>query len=319
MGNYIKLFETHSAYNTYITGGDAILPNVSYCEDQNEVHYNPIVIAQPLIATYNVEDATNPTPLFTGAESRGFPASSIYDKIEIDNVEIDMSDLSSSEQKGMTFYSYQLTSGEHTVKYTLKDPTMIGVVIDEETHMPSKLGASFMGCPITLVEIPNSVTSIGGGAFNGCSDLTSITIPDGVTNIGNSAFSGCAGLTSVTIGSGVASIGVNAFSGCAGLTSITIPNSVTRIGLSAFSSCSGLTSVTIGSGVTSIGDSAFMGCSGLTSITSLATTAPTIIQPFFNVKTNGTLYVPQGSTGYDVWMGTSSDYLGYYNWTKVEQ
>ena len=41
MGNYIKLFETHSAYNTYITGGDAILPNVSYCEDQNEVHYNP--------------------------------------------------------------------------------------------------------------------------------------------------------------------------------------------------------------------------------------------------------------------------------------
>lgn len=45
---YIKLFETHSAYNAYITGQDAILPNVSYCEDNNEVHYNPFVPPQPI-------------------------------------------------------------------------------------------------------------------------------------------------------------------------------------------------------------------------------------------------------------------------------
>ena len=42
MGDYLKLFETHSAYNTYINGGDVALPNVSYCEDMNEVHYNPL-------------------------------------------------------------------------------------------------------------------------------------------------------------------------------------------------------------------------------------------------------------------------------------
>ena len=41
MGDYLKLFDTHAGYNTYINGQDAILPNVSYCEDQNEVHYNP--------------------------------------------------------------------------------------------------------------------------------------------------------------------------------------------------------------------------------------------------------------------------------------
>ena len=40
---YIKLFETHNEYETYINGQDAILPNVSYCEDQNDVHYNPYV------------------------------------------------------------------------------------------------------------------------------------------------------------------------------------------------------------------------------------------------------------------------------------
>ena len=43
MGDYLKLFEEHVDYETYIEGQDAILPNVSYCEDNNCVHYNPIM------------------------------------------------------------------------------------------------------------------------------------------------------------------------------------------------------------------------------------------------------------------------------------
>ena len=116
--------------------------------------------------------------------------------------------------------------------------------------------------------IPNSVTSIGGGAFRGCSGLTSVTIGNSVTNIGYEAFEGCSGLTSVTIGNSVTSIEGGAFRACSGLTSVTIPNSVTSsIGRYAFEGCSGLTSVTIGSGVTSIESFAFEGCSGLTSVT----------------------------------------------------
>ena len=49
------------------------------------------------------------------------------------------------------------------------------------------------------VTIPNSVTSIGLGAFDGCNGLASVTIPDSVTSIGNYAFRGCSGLASVTI------------------------------------------------------------------------------------------------------------------------
>ena len=41
--------------------------------------------------------------------------------------------------------------------------------------------------------IPNSVTSIGGSAFEGCTGLTSVEIPNSVTSIGGSAFEGCTG------------------------------------------------------------------------------------------------------------------------------
>ena len=108
--------------------------------------------------------------------------------------------------------------------------------------------------------IPNSVDSIHGYAFYGCSSLTSITIPNSVTSIGYNAFSDCSSLTSVTIPNSVTSIGYNAFSDCSSLTSVTIPNSVTSIGSSAFYGCDSLSFVVIGSGVTSVEYSAFRDC-----------------------------------------------------------
>ena len=38
------------------------------------------------------------------------------------------------------------------------------------------------------MSIPGSVTSIGDGAFDCCTSLTSVTIPDSVTSIGSYAF-----------------------------------------------------------------------------------------------------------------------------------
>ena len=132
----------------------------------------------------------------------------------------------------------------------------------------SKDKTTLVQCPGTLAAcmIPDSVTSIVGYAFAGCTSLTNVTIPDSVTSIGSHAFSYCKSLTSVTIPNGVTSIGLSAFECCKSLTSVTIPDSVTSIGSYAFSNCESLTSVTIPDSVTSINWYAFYNCKSLTDV-----------------------------------------------------
>ena len=112
----------------------------------------------------------------------------------------------------------------------------------------------------------NDTVVIAGGAFSGCSRITTVTIPNNVKGIGASAFYNCTSLTSVVIGDSVTIIGSSAFSSCASLTSVVIPDSVTIIGNNAFESCASLTSVEIPDSVTTIGDYVFESCSSLTSV-----------------------------------------------------
>lgn len=127
---------------------------------------------------------------------------------------------------------------------------------------------AFNGClGLTSVTIPNNITSIGDGAFNGCSNLNSVTIGNSVTNIGNSAFQDCTNLTSITIGNSVKEIGYAVFKNCEKLTNIVLPNSVTNLGHMAFDGCSSLRSVSIPNSITNIELSTFEGCSSLVSVT----------------------------------------------------
>ena len=112
----------------------------------------------------------------------------------------------------------------------------------------------------TNYTIPNSVTTIGEGAFRDCDSLTSINIPNSVTTIEDSAFDSCDSLTSINIPNGVTKIGKMAFFECGSLNNINIPNSVTTIGCAAFAVCYSLTSINIPNSVTTIENRAFYGC-----------------------------------------------------------
>ena len=75
---------------------------------------------------------------------------------------------------------------------------------------------AFCGLALTSINIPNSVITIGAGAFSFCFDLTGdLTIPNSVQTIGSGAFFQCSGFDgTLTIGSGVTYIGDEAFRKC---------------------------------------------------------------------------------------------------------
>ena len=95
------------------------------------------------------------------------------------------------------------------------------------------------------VVIPNSVTSIGNGAFYGCNSLTSVTIPNSVNSIDYMAFAGCKSLSSVTIPDSVSFIGDYAFYDCESLINVTIPSSVTNVDICSFGNCDNLKNINV--------------------------------------------------------------------------
>ena len=121
---------------------------------------------------------------------------------------------------------------------------------------------------ISEYSIPDTITTIGGGAFYNKKNLVSIVIPTGVTSIGTTAFEGCSNLSSVTFtpgGQSPLTIGNRAFYGCSALTSIALPERTVSIGAESFYN-SALSSVTLNEGLVSIGDSAFRNTKSLNTI-----------------------------------------------------
>ena len=232
-------------------------------------------------------------------------------------------------------YAYLTTAYiPETVVYKGKTYEVVGV--DEY---------AFENSPITSITIPNSVTNIGNGAFNGCKSLTSITIPNSVTSIGGSAFYGCKSLTSITIPNSVISIGEEVFSYCYSLTSVVvesdnaiydsrencnaiietatnkviagckksiIPNSITSIGDWAFYGSS-IASISIPNSVTSIGYRAFFRCSSLTSVTIPNSVTSIGDWAFYNCEKLGTLVLGDKvkNIGYGAFNGCNKLYHIY--------
>ena len=165
-----------------------------------------------------------------------------------------------------------MVAGGNYVRYSGDVIIPSKITYDGNTYTVTGIESNAFSKSIGLasVTIPSSVTTIKGGAFDGCTSLSSIkvdsdnkyfdsrencnaiiekatntlilgcknsSIPNSVTAIGAAAFSGISSLTSVNIPENVTIIGNYAFKGCTSLTSVNIPNSVISIGEEAFRQC----------------------------------------------------------------------------------
>ena len=78
--------------------------------------------------------------------------------------------------------------------------------------------------PMTTLEIPAGVTTIGTDVFRNAANVEHVIIPASVATIQPTAFSGCTSLADISFAadSSLASIGTDAFADCTGLVKVTV-------------------------------------------------------------------------------------------------
>lgn len=145
-----------------------------------------------------------------------------------------------------------------------------------------------------------TVTSIGSKCFEKQS-LKGVVIPETVTSIGNNAFQGCKNLASVTFKGAPSTItvGNNAFQNCGKLKSINLP-AAKRIGSLAFENCTSLEELVLEMGTEEIGDWCFRNCTSLKKL-HIPESVTVVGQGAFSGEhpENMVIYCVEGSAGHD--------------------
>lgn len=161
---------------------------------------------------------------------------------------------------------------------TINEEAFYGQYHVKNVYIPSGVTSigniAFNGTGLRSIELPDTLTEIGGGAFGECPLLDSITIPAGVKELHHAAFAGSYNMTSVVLPEGLRSISSEVFRGCGRLRSVNIPESVESIADRAFKGCASLTGIAIPASVTFIGRNAFEDCYNLSSMTLYGITFP---------------------------------------------
>ena len=96
--------------------------------------------------------------------------------------------------------------------------------------------------------IPDTVKSLGEGAFYSCAKLTKITLPEGLEEIPMLAFAGCASLKEVVMPESLKAIGDRAFAGCQAMTTFTVPANVSDFGTYVFTNSANISEILVAEG-----------------------------------------------------------------------
>lgn len=210
--------------------------------------------------------------------------------------------LLNSETHTAKVYYDDTTYGQTDRKYpNLKDLVIPSkVTSDGQEYVVTEIADyAFYYCNLWTVSFPETLTTIGNGAFSKCTGLTSVSLPETVVEVCDSTFTGCTELASFTLPENLTAIGECAFAGCKKLTEVKLPENVNTIGAKAFIDCTAITSVELGSKITKIGEQAFRNCDKVVSITLAALTPPEIGDPSYKDTSsmpwytqNYSIYVP---------------------------
>ena len=190
----------------------------------------------------------------------------------------------------MPVYQYSLDDdGNATITGYSGGVSALAIPHTIDGHTVVAIGdGAFRGSCLVNVTIPDTITEIGGRAFEECKQLSSVQLSNNLERLDSYAFANCTSLTSIRIPkslevsnwpfygcsvlqnvefeSGVTRIPDHLFDYCTGLTSIVIPDTVTEIGARSFSECKQLSSVQLPNSLTYMGSYAFENCTSLTSI-----------------------------------------------------
>ena len=205
---------------------------------------------------------------------------------------------------------YDIIIPEELNKYSVTD-------LAEFSFSPETYEAYYLHHNIRSVTIPQSVTSIGWNAFQGCTSLETLSLGENIKTIGFEAFKDCSSLGEVTIPQSVTSIGEYAFQNC-GLHTLTIKDAATSIGYRAFIGCTFLKTVSLGENITTIGGDAFCNCTSLETVTLPKNLTSIEEDTFYGCSSLKSITLPAGLTSFeDELTGCPADCVIYSKKDKV--
>lgn len=104
---------------------------------------------------------------------------------------------------------------------------------NSKTYTVTDVASGFKGHPITSISLPETVTQIKIGAFDGCAELTTVVLPAKLTSIAQKAFNNCAKLKEVTLPGTLTKLANEIFKGCTSLEKFTVENGEGTIAVNA--------------------------------------------------------------------------------------